>query len=181
MSVVKVASDISFKIINGLSTKIDFGRDLPANVFLSKGYDFWFFERPLTDFLEGLTALVSASYCDFSSDVFISFSGTSEKVCFLFDGKDVQTSTELLSIGFRNFFNGEVGYPMIIGDLGFNWLAYESAYEEFGVLALKSRSNCPSFKQALQQDFLASTQFQELQFKHEVMIKVVKAFHEYFN
>jgi len=69
---------------------------------------------------------------------------------------------------------------MVMGDLGFNWLAYESAYEEFGVLALRGDSDCPSFAEALQRNLLSSDQFQVLESEHEFMVKVVKAFREYF-
>ncbi|WP_409316864.1 hypothetical protein [Pseudomonas sp. KCJK9016] len=179
MSMIRLGSEKSLQIMSDIEKMVDFDRDLPANVFRSKGYVFWFFERPLIDFVEGVTELVSASYKDFASDVFISSSGGGE-TCFLFDGKDIGASAELINSGFRNFFGGEVGYPMVMGDLGFNWLAYESAYEEFGVLALRGDSDCPSFAEALQRNLLSSDQFQVLESEHEFMVKVVKAFREYF-
>lgn len=72
--------------------------------------------------------LISASYEDFSSDVFIRFGGSSENTCFLLDGVDVEGGVEFINKGFRDFFAGEVDYPMVIGDLEFDWLAFESAH-----------------------------------------------------
>jgi len=83
MSMIRLGSEKSLQIMSDIEKMVDFARDLPANVFRSKGYVFWFFERPLIDFVEGVTELVSASYKDFASDVFISFSGGGRDLLFV--------------------------------------------------------------------------------------------------
>ncbi|MBD9563234.1 hypothetical protein [Pseudomonas sp. PDM09] len=180
MTVHKLESEDSHHITQDLSTVINFATDLPAMVFRASDFEFCFFERSLVSFSDVLIELISASYEDFSSDVFIRFGGSSENTCFLLDGVDVEGDVEFINKGFRDFFAGEVDYPMVIGDLEFDWLAFESAHEEFGVLAVKSGLNVSSFSKMLKKNFISSRAFQKLAGQHEVMNKIVKAFHGYF-
>lgn len=179
MTVYKLESEDSRRITQDLSSFVSFATDLPAMVFRTSDFEFWFFERSLVSFSDVLIELISASYEGFSSAVFIRFGGDSENTCFLLEGVDVEGDVEFINKGFRDFFAGEVDYPMIIGNLEFDWLAFESAHEEFGVLAVKSSLNISSFSKMLKKNFISQTDFQKLAGQHEVMDKIVKAFHGY--
>ncbi|MFD2884569.1 hypothetical protein ACFS4T_26640 [Pseudomonas lini] len=125
--------------------------------------------------------LISASYEDFFINCVYKVWWKLGKIhVFLLDGVDVEGDVEFINKGFRDFFAGEVDYPMVIGDLAFDWLAFESAHEEFGVLAVKSSLNVSSFSKVLKKSFISSRDFQKLAGQHAVMDKIVKAFHGYF-
>lgn len=179
MTVYKLESEDSSRVTQDLSNFVNFATDLPAMIFRASDFEFWFFERPLVSFSDVLIELISASYESFSSAVFIRFGGSSENTCFLLEGIDVEGDVEFINKGFRDFFAGEVDYPMVIGNLEFDWLAFESAHEEFGVLAVKPSLNVSSFSKILKKNFISSTDFQGLTGQHEVMDKIIKAFRGY--
>jgi hypothetical protein len=177
-------SKVEFKEVNritaALSKHLDLEKDLPGMVFLDSGLEYYFFERPLLSTTEVLSELVCLSYEMFSTDVFTLFSTPPDCSCYLFDGNNVEEGVEALSSGFRDFFKGTVDYPMIMGNLGFDWLLFESAYEEFGVLALSTASAKLKFSEGVGRNLIHSKEFQGLKGRDETLDKIIDAFHVYF-
>lgn len=164
MAVLKVEDKDLNSFLDRLSGVIDLNKDLPMNVFVGGGYLFWFFERPLLCFFEIFSGLVSNSVSSFKSDVFIKFSGGERlgNSCFSFDGSDLEKDVCWLSKNFESFFDGAVGYPMVLCDSAYKWVAFESAYEEFGVIAVKEAELEKSFYEYLNSNFISMDELAEL-------------------
>lgn len=176
-------SKVEFKEVNritaALARHLDLEKDLPAMVFLDSGLEYYFFERPVLSSTDVLSDLVRLNYEVFSTDVFALFSAPSG-LCYLFDGNNVDEGIEVLNSGFRDFFKGTADYPMIIGNLGFDWLLFESAYEECGVLALDSQQASNEFSEFLSCNLISSPVFQSLKGHDKALDKIIAAFHTYF-
>lgn len=164
MTILKVEHGELVSLLDRLSGVIDFNKDLPMNVFVGDGFLFWFFERPLLCFFEIFEGLISQSVSSFKSDVFIKFSGGEplENSCFSIDGTDLERDVFWLSKRFENFFEGAVGYPVTLCDGVCNWVAFESAYEEFGVVAVKKSELQKEFYEYLNSNFISMDELVEL-------------------
>lgn len=147
MAISKIENKELVVLLDRLSGVVDFNKDLPMNVFIGGEFLFWFFERPLLCFFEIFEGLISQTASRFKSDVFVKFSGGEplENSCFSIGGTDLERDVSWLSKNFENFFEGALGYPITLCDEVCNWVAFESAYEEFGVVAVK--------KSVLQKEF----------------------------
>ncbi|MCU0124088.1 hypothetical protein N8H41_08870 [Pseudomonas vlassakiae] len=123
-----------------LGSVIDLNKDLPANLFIDGEYVFWFFERPLLSYLDIFLGIVNESIISFKSDVHIKFSGGENLAgsCFSITGGEVREDVAAVMRKFDDFNGGKIGYPIIFFNDGFEWIAFESAYEEFGVMAVKA-------------------------------------------
>lgn len=143
--------------LDKLETVIDLSKDLPVNIFKGDGCLFWFFERPILCFFEVFSGLISNSVASFCSEVLIKFSGGKSLAnsCFSIDGTDVEKDVAWLSERFESFFGGTVGYPIVLFEGGYKWVAFESAYEEFGVIAVKESALHPGFRSYLNSNFLS--------------------------
>lgn len=164
MAVLKVEGKDLNSFLDRLSGVINFNKNLPMNVFVGGGFLFWFFERPLLCFFEIFSGLVSNSVSSFKSDVFIKFSG-SERLgnsCFSFDGSDLEKDVRWLSKKFESFFDGAVGYPIVLCDSACKWVAFESAYEEFGVVAVKKSELQEGFYEYLNSNLISMDELVEL-------------------
>lgn len=181
MSVSKVEFKEVNRITAALSRHLDLEKDLPAMVFLDSGLEYYFFERPLLSTTDVLSELVCLSYEVLSTDVFALFSAPPNSSCYLFDGNNVDEGIEVLNSGFRDFFKGTADYPMIIGNLGFDWLLFESAYEEFGVLALNKANAKLKFSEGVGRNLIRSKEFQGLKGRDGTLDTIIDAFHDYFN
>lgn len=177
-------SKVEFKEVNritaALANHLDLEKDLPAMVFLDSGLEYYFFERPMLSTTDVLSELVCLNYEVFSTDVFALFSAPSG-LCYLFDGNNVDEGIEVLNSGFRDFFKGTADYPMIVGNLGFDWLLFESAYEEFGVLALSKANAKLKFSEGVGRNLIRSKEFQALKGRDGTLDAIIDAFHDYFN
>ncbi|MGW7775511.1 hypothetical protein ACTWM0_21520 [Pseudomonas machongensis] len=164
MTVLNVEDKDLNSFLDRLPGVIDFNKDLPANVFVGGGFLFWFFERPLLCFSEVFSGLVSNSLSSFKSDVFIKFSGGERlgNSCFSFDGNDLERDVRWLSKRFESFFDGAVGYPIVLCDSACKWVAFESAYEEFGVVAVKKSELQEGFYEYLNSNFISMDELAEL-------------------
>lgn len=164
MAVLKVEEKDLNSFLDRLSGVIDLNKDLPMNVFVGGGFLYWFFERPLLCFLDIFSGLVSNSVSSFKSDVFIKFSGIERlgNSCFSFDGRDLEKDVRWLSKKFESFFEGTVGYPMVLCDSACKWVAFESAYEEFGVVAVKKTELQEGFYEYLNSNFISMDELAEL-------------------
>ncbi|QKV64940.1 hypothetical protein HUW52_19285 [Pseudomonas sp. 43A] len=181
MGLSKIDIEESIQIAKMLSSRIDFKKDLPAMVFSDVGLEYYFFERPLLSFADVLNELCCLNYQVFSAKVFVLFGNPHSGACYLLDGQDVEEDIGNLSAGFRDFFKGTVDYPMVIGNLDGDWLAFESACEEYGVIALNSAgSSHREFSECLRCNLISSEEFQSLKGNHEVLDKIIDAFNEYF-
>jgi len=177
MSILKVEKkDLSF-LLDRLAGVIDLNKDLPMNVFVGGGFLFWFFERPLLCFFEVFAGLISNSVSSFKSDVFIKFSGGEalEGSCFSVDGTSLEKDINWLSKNFEDFFDGSVGYPILLCDRGCNWIAFESAYEEFGVVAMKKSELKEGFYEYLNSNFISMDELAKLASDPSAEGKVAKA------
>ena len=57
---------------------------------------------------------------------------------------------------------GAVGYPIILCDGACNWVAFESAHEEFGVIAVKKSELQKEFYEYLNSNFISKDELAEL-------------------
>ncbi|MDV9030707.1 hypothetical protein Q7C30_001135 [Pseudomonas sp. RAC1] len=164
MTVLKIEDKDLNTFLDRLSGVMIFNKDLPANVFVGGGFLFWFFERPLLCFTEIFSGLVSNSVSSFKSDVFIKFSGGErlDNSCFSLDGDDLGEDVRWLSKRFESFFDGAVGYPIVLCDSGCKWVALESVYEEFGVVAVKKSELQESFYEYLNSNLISMDELTEL-------------------
>lgn len=177
MAILKVeARDLSL-LLDRLSGVIDLDKDLPMNVFVGDEFLFWFFERPLLYCFEVFAGLISNSVSVFKSDVFIKFSGVEplDNSCFSFDGTDLERDILWLSKRVDNFFDGMVGYPVVLCDGACSWIAFESAYEEFGVVAVKKSALQDVFYEYLNSNFVSMDELTELASGSSSEGKIAKA------
>jgi hypothetical protein len=139
MSISTVDPEQSRSLVDGLSEIIDFKKDLPAYVFVGGRFRFWLFERPLFDFLELFSTLIENNFSNFDSNVAIKCSGSNliDSTFLSLDNKNVETDVLTIHKDFQDFFGGKPGYPIVIFNEKFDWVAFESAYEEFGVLGVR--------------------------------------------
>jgi hypothetical protein len=164
VAVLKVKDKDLNYFLDELSGVINFNKDLPMNVFVGNGFIFWFFERPLLCFFEIFSGLVLNSVISYKSDVFIKFSG-GERLggsCFSLDGNDLEKDVHWLSEKFESFFGGAVGYPIVLCDSTCKWVAFESAYEEFGVVAVKKTELQEGFYDYLNSNLISMDELNEL-------------------
>jgi hypothetical protein len=157
-------NDIS-DVVGKLSNVLDFEKDLPSNVFIKNNLCFWFFERPIIDYGVLLSELVSISYLMFGSGVYVKFSGDKKAsgTCFLFNGVDVSEGVELMGRKFSDFSGGTLGYPICIFNEECNWVALESAYDEFGVIAVDSEKASKEFLDFLNLNFISRAEMLSLE------------------
>lgn len=177
MAILKVEDRDLSLLLDRLSGVIDLDKDLPMNIFVGGGFLFWFFERPLLCYFEVFAGLISKSVSSFKSDVFIKFSGGEplENSCFSFDGADLERDIPWLSKRFDNFFDGGVGYPIVLCDGACSWIAFESAYEEFGVVAVKKTALQDVFYEYLNSNFVSMDELAELASGSSAEGKIAKA------
>jgi len=161
MAVLKINSKQLDILLDKLSGVIDFNKDLPLNVFVNGGFKYWFYERPLLLYLDLFYGLISESFSSFKSDVFIKFSGGERLAgsCFSVNGVDVLNDAQWVSKRSEDFFCGEVGYPIILFNGTHDWVAFESAREEFGVIAVRVESTQSEFSEYLESNFISSKEF----------------------
>nr|WP_288465899.1 hypothetical protein [uncultured Pseudomonas sp.] len=152
------------EIVRELSHAIDFDQDLPANLFVGEKYSFWLFERPLLDYEELFSGLISRSVTCYGGEVFVKFSGKQllAESFFVFDGVNPEKDMLSFRAGFEDFWGGAVGYPVVIFNRHFDWVAYESAYEEFGVVAVREAELNPEFVEYLDLNFISKEVVVEL-------------------
>ncbi|RON99334.1 hypothetical protein BK674_18005 [Pseudomonas moraviensis] len=180
MSLTKLEQQEMRQITAMLSSRIELNKDLPEMVFRDSGLEFYFFERPLLSNVDVLDDLLCSSFKVFSTRAFALFSAPLANICYLFDGENIQKGVEELSVGFRDFFKGTVNYPVIMGNVSFDWLLFESAYEEYGVLALDSQQASNEFSEFLSCNLISSPVFQSLKGHDKALDKIIAAFHTYF-
>lgn len=164
MSIFSVEVSKLSSIVEALSELVIFDNDLPMKVFNGKEFDYWFFERPLICYLDMMEGLIKESLTGFESDVFVKFSG--DRVfsgsCFFFEKDNFEAGVKWLSEGFKNFFGGTVGYPIVIFNGDLDWVAYESSREELGVIALNKSAVNKNFISYLNSEFITVDQLREL-------------------
>lgn len=158
MAVLKVNPVKLHCLLDKLAGVIDFNKDLPFNVFVGDGFVFWFFERPLLSFVDIFSGLISESLSSFESDVVIKFSGFGllADSCFSINKKDVDRDALWMSKKSEDFFGGKVGYPIIVFNEACDWVAFESAREEFGVVAVRTPVVQDGFFHYLESNFISS-------------------------
>ena len=64
-------------------------------------------------------------------------SNLTESTFISLDNENVETDVLTIHKDFQDFFGGRLGYPIVIFNEKFDWIAFESAYEEFGVLSVR--------------------------------------------
>lgn len=153
---------------------VDFGRDLPDNMFLNKNMKYWFFERPILN-TEIFAALIGLSYSVFKADVFVRFAQESGEVgkYFFLDGRNVEASTGFISSGFDDFFGSTVNYPVVVSNLAFDWIAYESSKEELGVVGVVA-SVSPDLVTFLDDNFMSCSELFKLSLGESTLSGVSK-------
>lgn len=178
MTILKVKNEELSFFLDQLSCVIDFNKDLPMNVFVGGEYLFWFFERPLLCFVDIFKGLILENFSSYRSEVIIKFSGGEPLVdsCYAVDGSDVDRDVSWLSKRSENFFDGKIGYPIILCNRTCDWVAYESAREEFGVVAVKVSALQENFHDYLSSSFISMAELAELASGSLVESVIAKAF-----
>lgn len=135
---------------------IDFGRDLPGNIFCNDEYRFYFFERPILDWVELFIGLAKVNSNVYACDLIVGFGDlrTPESMSYVVRSRYLQADLEALVIGFSDFFDGGVGYPVTIFNASLDWFAFESSSEELGVLALRSDRAEKEFESYLKKELI---------------------------
>lgn len=120
-------------LVERLECLIDFSLDLPADVFIGDDWSYWFYERSIFSSDENFMQQL-AHACE-DGGVFFKFSGAEliQNSCVYVVGREIERICELAV----DFNGGMWGYPMTAFDSKFNFVALESAYEEYGVVGLK--------------------------------------------
>lgn len=180
MSLTKLGLQELSQLTAMLSSRLELTKDLPEMVFRGSGLEFYFFERPLLSNVDVLDDLLCSSFRVFSTRAFALFSAPLTSTCYIFDGQNIQEGVEELSAGFRDFFKGTVNYPVVMGNMSFDWLLFESVYEEYGVLAFDSRHASSDFSEYLSSNLISSTALQGLKGHDKSLDKIIAAFHTYF-
>lgn len=180
MSLTKLEHQELRQMTAMLSSRLALNKDLPEMVFRDSGLEFCFFERPLLSNVDVLDDLLCSSFKVFSTRAFALFSAPLANICYVFDGENIQEGVEELSVGFRDFFKGTVNYPVVMGNVSLDWLLFESACEECGVLAFNSRHASSEFSECLSCNLISSAEFQSLKGHDKTLDKIITAFHAYF-
>lgn len=142
-----------------LNSVLNWDADLPENVFREKNYDFFIFERPIIDQAELLENLMNSNSIAFGRNMVVFFGNPIKNIQTGFEFTELfsQEQIEQLRLEFRTFFNGQAGYPVIVANDNLDWIAYESAREELGILAVKkSRAGALAFIDNLETDAFVS-------------------------
>lgn len=178
MAVSKVDSEELSQLLEKLRLVVDGNKDLPSNIFLDGDRMFWFFERPIISFVDIFYRLISGSIFEFKSSVIIKFSGVSSVVgsCFRLSGEDVDKDILWLSEKFENFFSGTISYPIFMFSEDHEWVAYESANEEFGVVAVRTTVSQSGFLNVLNSDFIPLKELDLLSFDNSTEGSIARAF-----
>ena len=150
-----IAPDVCQSFVQNLVLKIDITNDLPARIFIEKNLNYWFFERSLLSDLDLLESLLIESHRQFSSGMGVLFSwGTSDCVGRLFDGRCAEESVlELQRQSFPS--NTRLEMPHLVFSPTYEWCAYESAFEEWGVLAMDRSLMNTEFAGYLNREFVS--------------------------
>ena|SRR6218665_1119576 len=178
MAVSKVEATELTNLLKKLRCVVDGYKDLPSNIFIDSERMFWFFERPLLSFIEVSSRFISKSLSDLQSDVFIKFSGMKDAVgsCFCINGDNIENDVLQINGEFDSFFSGTVGYPVILFNEGLDWVAFESANEEFGVVAVKASAFQTDFSGVLEVDFISLEEFGLLSLSESTEGVIARAF-----
>ncbi|MGE8360954.1 hypothetical protein [Pseudomonas sp.] len=157
------ATELS-SLLESLNGIVNHSTDLPSNVFIGRKFVFRFFERPLFCFNELFCGLISESISSFRSKVYVKFLGVEPVVdsCFCITGGNVDEGVFLINKIFESFDEGRLGYPIVIFSENFEWVAFESAREEFGVIAVQSSVAHQDFIKALDLNFMSRSELSEL-------------------
>lgn len=166
------------RMIEELSKIIDFKKDLPSNIFYSKEFDFWFFERPIIHYIDLFSGLAAASYADFENNIIVKFSGDTQiaNSCVIFNGNDPCVGAGEISSKFSNFLEGAVGYPIVFFNETYDWIAFESLYEELGVIAVRNSKNRQEFTGYLESNLITLEQLSEWSGRLTIESKIANAF-----
>ncbi|MCW2295067.1 hypothetical protein M2262_005117 [Pseudomonas sp. BIGb0408] len=164
MSISLVQPSRMLDLISQLSCVMDFEEKLPSNVFINEDFHFAFFERPLLSFDDIFSAMVSGSILQFGSEVFVKFSGNDLVAgsCLSISGADVDGDSAYLSKKSEDFFGGKFSYPIILFNGGVDWVAVETAYEELGVIAIRSSAENGFFNDFIASNFISCDELKEL-------------------
>ena len=108
--------------------------------------------------------LVSKSISSFKSDVFIKFSGDEPLAdsCFSVNGSDIDRDIYWLSKKFDSLIDGKAGYPIILFNRTCDWIAFESAHEELGVIAMNASVFQEAFLEYLKSNFVSLEELAEM-------------------
>ncbi|MEB0048347.1 MULTISPECIES: hypothetical protein [unclassified Pseudomonas] len=164
MTILNISPIDLSRIVEKLSEVVDFKSDLPSKVFFESGLVFWFFERPLLAFIEVVSGLISKSISSYGMNVFVKFSGDEllDNSCIIFDGCDTENKILIVNDEYVDFLGGEVGYPIVLFNETHDWVAFESAHEEFGVIAVREASLPKDFSEYLESNFISAKILDEL-------------------
>lgn len=150
-----IAPEECQSFVRKLARKIDITSDLPAHIFLDQNLCYWFFERSLLSDLDLLESLLIESHLQFSSGMGVLFSwGTRDCVGRFFDGRNTEES--VLELQRQSFLSDTpLEMPHLVFSPTYEWLAYESAFEESGVLAMDRSLINTDFAGYLNREFIS--------------------------
>jgi hypothetical protein len=139
---------INSRMTEALRDIINWDVDLPKYIFSSRNFQFFFFARPIIGDEDLLVSILSSNAKNYDAKPFSSFGKplSEDYAQLFFDDNDALQNALVLKDGFRDFFCGRVNYPLLISNTNIDWVVFETAYEELGVLAIKNTSmNCKKF------------------------------------
>lgn len=176
------SSELSM-IVEKLSGVVDFESDLPSKVFFENELVYWFFERPLLAFVDMFSELVSKSISSYGLNVLIKFSGDKllDDSCIVFDGCDTEGKVLIVSDRYVDFLGGKLGYPIIFFNENHDWVAFESAHEEFGVIAVRKADLPKEFSEYLECNFISAKTLEGLALSSTVVGVMAKAFQKAYS
>lgn len=131
---------------------IDLNKDLPSNVFINDDYEFWFFERPIVDYRDMMLGLFSTNFKYFNKTILMSFGNiaTDSFDIYQFDNANEEEV-------YKEIEKSWIEYPTIISNINCDWLAFESAYEEIGVIGFNKKNiELTGFLEFLNENFIKS-------------------------
>ncbi|KAB2721491.1 hypothetical protein [Brucella intermedia] len=151
-----LTADEMDKYISWLTGIVDPDVDFPTNIFKDRKAEVWFFERPILAWQDVMTDFFNKSVQEFGGDIIAKFSGMSPDLrsAFVLDGGSIEADYADLFGKYVNFQGGILGYPMIISDQKLNWILYESAREEIGIIGLTKSLGNDNFKSIIDDVFV---------------------------
>jgi hypothetical protein len=157
-------SDLNLQVIEKLMKSVNFTKDIPDYIFYSHDYYFWFFERPILDYMDLLEDLAITNDQAFESKLTVCF-GRPDHSSFAYFLMENTENSDLfdLKTGQRDFFGGTVGYPITLMNSNLDWIGFESAYEELGIIAVnKLISKDSKFIRFLDENFITPQYMESL-------------------
>lgn len=135
------------RIVGELSMRVNFIGASPSEAFPDAGFAVFSFEKPLLACTALLSGLITESFANFSSDVFVKFSGEQAlaKSCLLFNGLNIESNVLSIHHKLSSRYDGKFDHPVVMFNGAFDWIALERTPDESGVFAIRKTTGHKGF------------------------------------